>query len=309
MKKTRNTGVAVSKKITKRQIKTWGYAYAFIAPTVLGILILNIWPIIQSFYYSFHEVKGFKTPEFVGLDNYVRIMQDSEFWLSIKNVFIYAVITVPIGVLLSLLLAVLLNEHIRGKSLFRCIYFLPVVSTPAAVALVWKWLYNKDFGLFNQILAVLGIQGPDWLGNPALAMTAVSVVGIWSMLGYNMIILLAGLQDIPKELYEAAEIDGAGWFAKFRKVTIPMVSPTLFFVLVTTIISALQVFDTIYMMFKPSAPSFKSVESVVYLFYRYTFQNYNKGYGSTVAVVLFVIIMLITLIQTKLQNKWVHYND
>lgn len=297
------------RKIKKKDVKVWAYAYLFIAPTLLGVIILNLWGVIQSVYYSFHEVKGFAAPEFVGLDNYARLVHDSEVWLSLKNVFVYAVITVPIGVALSLLLAVLLNVKIHGKSFFRCIYFLPVVSAPAAVALVWKWLYNKDFGLFNQILNLFGIQGPDWLGNSHLAMISVGIVGIWSMVGYNMILLLAGLQDVPRELYEAAEIDGAGAAQKFLKITVPMVSPTLFFVVVTTIISALQVFDVIFMMFKTSAPSFKSVESIVYLFYRYTFTNYNKGYGSTIVVLLFAVIMLLTAIQLKLQKRWVYYND
>lgn len=295
--------------LKKRNFKTWAYAYMFVAPTVIGVAVLNLWAVIQSVYYSFHEVKGFVEPKFIGLDNYIKMAGDMEIWRSLKNVFIYAIITVPISVFLSLLLASLLNLNIKGKGIFRCIYFLPVVSAPAAVALVWKWLYNKDFGLFNQILSVFGITGPDWLGTPSLAMPAVAIVGVWSMLGYNMIILLAGLQDVPRGLYEAAEIDGAGPVAKLFKITIPMVSPTLFFVIVTTVISSLQVFDTIYMMFKPSAPSFKSVESIVYLFYRYTFQKYNKGYGSAIVVLLFVIIMVLTLIQNKLQKKWVHYND
>lgn len=305
MKKIKNPRLT----LTKRNIKNWGYAYLFIAPTVLGVLILNLWGVIQSFYYSFHEVKGFSPPVFIGLENYTRLFSDAEVWRSLKNVLVYALITVPAGVSLSLLLAVLLNVKIKGKSFFRCIYFLPVVSAPAAVALVWKWLYNKDFGLFNQILGIFGINGPDWLGNPHFAMPSVAIVGIWTMVGYNMILLLAGLQDVPGELYEAAEIDGAGAAQKFFKITVPMVSPTLFFVVVTTIISALQVFDVIYMMFKPSAPSFQSVESIVYLFYRYTFTNYNKGYGSTIVVALFIIIMVLTAIQLKLQKKWVHYND
>lgn len=296
-------------KLTKRNLKTYGYAYAFIAPTLIGVLVLNLWGVVQSVYYSFHNVKGFAEPEFAGFDNYVRLFGDAEVWRSLKNIFVYAMMTVPVGVAVSLLLAVLLNAKIKGKGFFRCIYFLPVVSAPAAVALVWKWLYNKDFGLFNQILAVMGITGPDWLGDPGMAMLSVAVVGIWSMAGYNMILLLAGLQEVPGELYEAAEIDGAGAVQKFIRITIPMVSPTLFFVTVTSVISALQVFDTIYMMFKPSAPSFGSVESIVYLFYRYTFTNYNKGYGSTIVVLLFVVIMILTAIQMSLQKKWVHYSD
>lgn len=308
-KKRKSSGNNSRYRLTKKNVKMWAYAYAFIAPTVIGVLILNLWGVIQSVYLSFHKAKGFEAPQFTGLDNYIKLFQDTEVWLALKNVLVYAVITVPIGVFLSLLLAVLLNVNVRGKSIYRCIYFLPVVSAPAAVALVWKWLYNKDYGLINQMLSTIGIHGPDWLGSPNMAMVSVAIVGIWSMLGYNMIILLAGLQNVPGELYEAAEIDGAGPVAKFLKITVPMVSPTLFFVIVTTVISAMQVFDHIYMMFKPSSPSFQSVESIVYLFYRYTFTKYNKGYGSTIVVMLFVIIMILTLIQTQLQKKWVHYSD
>lgn len=296
-------------KVSKRNLKTWGYAYAFIAPTLIGVLILNLWGVVQSMYYSFNNVKGFAQPEFVGLDNYVRLLEDLEVWRSLKNVFVYAITTVPVGVAISLLLAVLLNTKIKGKGFFRCIYFLPVVSAPAAVALVWKWLYNKDFGLFNQILGVIGIKGPDWLGDSGMAMLSVAIVGIWSMAGYNMILLLAGLQAVPGELYEAVEIDGANVVQKFFNITIPMVSPTLFFVTVTSVISALQVFDLIYMMFKPTAPAFGEVESIVYLFYRYTFTNYNKGYGSSIVVLLFGVIMILTAIQMGLQKKWVHYSD
>ncbi|MDD3278697.1 MAG: sugar ABC transporter permease [Lachnospiraceae bacterium] len=296
-------------KIGKRKRTTYLYGYLFIAPTVIGVMVLNLWSVIQSFYYSFNEVKGFAAPKFIGLANYARLFGDAEIWRSIGNTFLYSLITVPLGVLLSLVVAVLLNAKIKGKGVFRCIYFLPVVSAPAAVALVWKWLYNKDYGLINEMLSAIGIGRIDWLGKPSMALISVAIVGIWTMVGYNMVILIAGLQDIPKGLYEAAEIDGAGPFAKFFKITLPMVSPTLFFVSVTTIISSLQVFDLIYMMMKPSSPAFKSVESIVYLFYRYTFTSYNKGYGSAIVVLLFVIILFITFIQMKLQKKWVHYND
>jgi multiple sugar transport system permease protein len=295
-------------KTKNKNIKKWLWAYLFISPTVIGVCILCIWPIIQSFYYSFNEIKQFGTPKFVGLNNYIHLFQDPEVANSLGNTFMYVILTVPIGILLSLICAVLLNSKIKFKSFFRCLYFLPVVSTPAAVALVWKWLFAGKFGLINQMLGKVGIQGPDWLSSPHWVLIAVSIVGIWSSVGYNMIILLAGLQNIPKELYEAAEIDGAGPFGKFRFITIPLVSPTTFFVMITSIISALQVFDTIYMMVKPTSPSFSKVESIVYLFYRDTFQFYNKGYGSTIAAVLFIIIMAITIIQMKLQKRWVVYD-
>jgi multiple sugar transport system permease protein len=293
----------------KRKLTTWYYGYLFIAPTLLGVLVLNMWSVLQSIYYSFNEVKGFAPPKFVGLSNYVRLLNDTEVLRAVGNTFLYCLLTVPIGIMISLITAVLLNTQIKGKGIVRSIYFLPVVSAPAAVALVWKWLYNKQYGLINQILTELGIPGPDWLGSNALALTSVAIVGIWSMVGYNMIILIAGLQNIPGSLYEAAEIDGAGPFSKFFKITLPLVSPTLYFVTVITIIGSFQVFDHIYMMLSPESPSFKYTESIVYLFYRYSFENYNKGYGSTIVVLMLVIILLLTWFQTKLQKKWVHYYD
>lgn len=296
------------KKVHTKKIKTWITAYVFVAPTVLGIIILNLWPIVQSIYYSFNEVKGFGAPKFVGIDNYIRLLQDVQVFNALGNTLLYVLLSVPLGVFLSLLVAVFLNTKIKGKSIFRCLYFLPVVSAPAAVALVWKWLYNNKYGLINQIALSMGIQGPDWLGDSKMIMISVVIVGIWTMIGYNMIILIAGLQEIPTQLYEAADIDGAGPIAKFFKVTLPMVSPSLFFVTVTTVISAVQVFDVIYMMVKPESPAFNSVVSIVYLFYRYTFQDYNKGYGSTIVVLILIIILLLTGIQMLIQKKWVHYS-
>ncbi|WP_313638005.1 sugar ABC transporter permease, partial [Paenibacillus sp.] len=288
---------------------TWFYGYLFIAPTILAIIVLYLWPMVQSLYYSFNEVKGFQSPVFVGLDNYERLIQDTEVFGALGNTFLYALLTVPLGIFISLITAVLLNTNIKGKGIVRTLYFLPVVSAPAAVALVWKWIYNNQYGLLNQILGFFGIPGQDWLGNPKLALISIAIVGIWSMVGYNMIILIAGLQDIPRSLYESADIDGAGPVRKFFNITLPMVSPTLFFVSVTTVMGSLQVFDHIYMMLTPESPSFKSTESIVYLFFRYTFQNYNKGYGSTIVIFLLLIILALTFVQMKLQKKWVHYND
>lgn len=291
----------------QRKLRDTFWGYFFIGPTIIGILVLNIWSIIQTIYLSFNEVKGFSPAKFIGLQNYTRLFSDAEVWNSLGNTFQYALLTVPIGVCLSLILAVLLNTKIRGKSVFRAIYFLPVITAPVAVALVWKWLFNNKYGLINYVLGLVGIPGVDWLGNRDVALIAVAIVGIWSMLGYNMVILLAGLQEIPLTLYEAADMDGAGAFTRLTRITVPMVSPTLFFVTVTTTISSLQVFDFIYMMMESKSPAFKSVQSIVSLFYRYTFNNYNKGYGSTIIVLLFLIILVITFIQMALQKKLVHY--
>lgn len=291
----------------RKQIKRYMWAYGFIAPSLILICVLNLWPILQTFYFSLNEVRGFQSPVFVGMSNYMTLFGDEEFWKSLMNTCIYTVVTVPVGVILSLVTAVFLNASIKGKSFFRVLYFLPVISAPAAVAMVWRWLYNSDFGLINYILSVLHIQGPNWIADSRVVLGSVMIVGIWSLVGYNMVILLAGLQDIPGSYYEAAQIDGADSLKQFLHITVPLVSPTLFFVVLTTMISSLQVFDHIYMMLDSTNPALKSGESIVYLFYKYTFANNNKGYGSAIATVLLFLVMLLTVIQMKVQKKWVHY--
>lgn len=291
----------------RKQIKRYMWAYGFIAPSLILICVLNLWPILQTFYFSLNEVRGFQSPVFVGMSNYMTLFGDEEFWKSLVNTCIYTVVTVPVGVILSLVTAVFLNASIKGKPFFRVLYFLPVISAPAAVAMVWRWLYNSDFGLINYILSVLHIQGPNWIADSRVVLGSVMIVGIWSLVGYNMVILLAGLQDIPGSYYEAAQIDGADSLKQFLHITVPLVSPTLFFVVLTTMISSLQVFDHIYMMLDSTNPALKSGESIVYLFYKYTFANNNKGYGSAIATVLLFLVMLLTVIQMKVQKKWVHY--
>lgn len=291
----------------KQHMKKYMWAYGFIAPSLILICILNLWPIIQTFYLSLNEVKGFQNPVFIGLLNYKTLFHDSEFWRSLFNTCIYTIITVPVGVSLSLLTAVFLNMSIKAKSLYRVLYFLPVISAPAAVAMVWRWLYNSEFGFINYFLSVFGIQGPNWIADSHTVLISVMIVGIWSLVGYNMVILLAGLQDIPRFYYEAAQIDGATSVKQFLHITVPLVSPTLFFVVLTTMISSLQVFDHIFMMLDSTNPSLRSGESIVYLFYKYTFANNNKGYGSAIATVLLVLVLILTVVQMKVQKKWVHY--
>lgn len=283
----------------------WGYFMA--APTMIGLFILNIFPIFQTMYLSLTKSGSFGKVTFVGLENYKNLVQDKLVLQSFINTFNYTLITVPVGVFLSLFVAVLLNSKIKGKTIYRTLFFLPVVSAPAAVAMVWRWIFNSDFGLINNSLRAIDINGPNWLTSPKTALIAVAIVGIWSMIGYNMIILLAGLQEIPESYYEAADIDGAGPIRKFFSITLPLVTPTLFFVVITSLIGSLQVFDVIYMMIARSNPALPHVQSVVVLFYRYAFEMNMKGYGSAIIISLFVVILLITAIQVKLQKKWVHY--
>lgn len=298
----------VVKKQISRKTQDYIWAYIMIAPTIIGLCILNIWPILQTFYLSFFKQVGFAPPRWVGLSNYIGLFTNPDIVRAIFNTFLYTVVTVPIGVLLSLIVAVLLNSNIKGRSIYRTIYFLPVVAASAAVAMIWRWLLNVDYGIINYLLSLVGVKGPDWIANPNVAIFSIMIVGIWSGLGYNMIIFLAGLQEIPKTYYEAAEIDGANSFRKFINITLPLVSPTMFFVVITTMISSLQVFDYIYMIIDNINPALPSVQSLVYIFYKYSFNMDDKGYGSAIAMLLLVIILIITLIQLKLQKKWVHYD-
>ena len=223
------------------------------------------------------------------------------------NTFKYAIIVVPVTVILSLIVAVFLNKKIKGVSVYRTIYFLPMVAAPAAIAMVWRWLYNSEFGLINYLLSIIGIKGPQWLSDPKVAMISIAIVGIWSSVGYNMVLLLAGLQEIPKDYYEAASIDGASPIRQFFTITLPLVSPTMFFVVVTSIISAMQVFDVIFMMIDKTSVALEGTQSLVYLFYQYSFVMNDKGYGSAIVMLLLVIIMIITAVQVKVQEKWVNY--
>ena len=295
-------------KLSKAKLSDSRWGYLMIAPTILGLIILNIWPLIQTFYLSFQSSAGFGITQFVGLDNYKKLIADPEVLTATINTFKYTLAVVPAGVFLSLIIAVLLNTNIKGKSLYRTIYFLPMIAAPAAIAMVWKWLFMSDFGLINMIFKGVGLPAVNWLTSGGTALFTVIVVGIWSSLGFNMIILLAGLQEIPTSFYEAAEIDGAGPVRKFFKITLPLVSPTMFFVVITTLIGSLQVFDYIFMMISKTNAALGSVQSLVYLFYDYSFIQLNKGYGSAIIVWLFIIIMVITAIQLKLQKKWVHYD-
>lgn len=291
----------------KRSEFLWGWL--FLLPTMAGLLILNIIPIFQTIYQSFFKTGAFgKGNIFIGLSNYNNLFHDGSVWQALWNTCKYTVVEVPFSIAVALVVAVFLNGRIRGKSAWRTIYFLPMVAAPAAVAMVWRWLYNSEFGLFNHIFGSLGLPSVNWLSNPAIAFISIAVVGIWSVIGYNMVLFFAGLQEIPRDYYEAAQIDGAGGVNQFFNITLPLISPTMFFVTVTRIIGAMQVFDSIYMMMDRSNPALPKTQSLVYLFYKYSFVEGNKGYGSTIVMLLLAVIMVITAAQLFCQKKWVNYN-
>lgn len=299
----------VKSKKTKQNINEFFWGWLFILPTVIGLLVLNIIPIFQTIYQSFFKTGAFgKGNIFVGLDNYKKMIADDSIWQALINTFKYAIVEVPLSIAIAIVLAVFLNRKMRGRTLFRTIYFLPMVAAPAAVAMVWRWLYNSEFGLLNHLLNSIGLSSVNWISNPKFGFVSIAMVGVWSVIGYNMVLFLAGLQEIPHDYYEAAEIDGASGIREFFSITLPLISSTMFFVTVTRIISALQVFDSIFMMMDRTNQALPKTQSLVYLFYRYSFVESNKGYGSAIVMLLLLVIMIVTVIQMKLQKKWVNYN-
>jgi multiple sugar transport system permease protein len=288
----------------------WGYA--MIAPGLIGLLIFYIWPMLQTFYFSFTEWGPFGDAVWTGLANYRELFHGPEFLMALRNTLVYTVLSVSITEAIALVLAVLLNQKLRGMSVYRTLYFIPVVTMPVAIGLVWRWLYNSDYGIINYLLGLVGIQGANWLSDPDLALYAIVVVGVWSGLGYALVLFLAGLQTIPAEYYDAASVDGAGALVKFFRITLPLLSPTVFFVTVISLINSLQVFDLIFVMISSgrgasTSPVIDQTQSLVYLFYKNTFVINEQGQGAAVVLTLFIIIVLITLVQFRLQRKWVHY--
>ena len=298
----------VKKQITQRQKREWTAAYLMIAPVVLGVLIFFMIPTIWSIYLSFTDGPDYVTYEFVGLQNYAEMLApDSGVWRELLNTCYYAFVQVALSLIVSVLLANALNSNIRGRSFFRVVYFLPSVTMAAAVGMVWRQLLNSQYGIVNQFLGLFGIKGPTWLTDPNFMMLGVIIVGVWSSAGYNMIILLAGLKNISKSYYEAAEIDGAGSFQKFKSVTVPLLSPVLFFV---SIMNGFKMFDLIYTLAGSGATAemfMQYYRTMVYGIYEKGFLYHRLGEASAESVFLLVIILVLTLIQFKLQDKWVHY--
>jgi len=295
------------KKTSIKLNKEWLTGYLMIFPVVAGLLVFYIYPIFKVIIDSFYEVGSFNKRSFVGLDNYLTMFNDPKMWSSLFNTFSYVIVIVPGTIIISLILAALLNTKIKGRGFFRVVYFIPAITMGAAVAMIWKWMYNSDHGIINAILNELGFDSVNFLTNPNTALLSICLVSIWINVGYNMIILLAGIQGISKTYYEAASIDGASPVKQFFGITLPLVTPTLFFVLITNLIGTFQTFDTIYMMIKESGIAMEATQSMVMYFFRNAFSYSKKGYASALAVFLFLIIMLVTLIQMKLQKKWVNY--
>jgi multiple sugar transport system permease protein len=280
--------------------------YLYISPWIIGFLIFTAGPMMASIYFSFCDYQLLIPPKWVGISNYIRIFFNDQLFLkSLWNTFYYTVGSVTLGVLGSLFLAVLLNQRVRGETIFRSMFYLPTLTPAVAMAILWGWLFNTEFGLINRTLSKIGIQGPAWLYSTEWVIPAFIIMSLWGIGGSRMIILLAGLQGIPQELYDAAEVDGVNWWTRLRYITLPLLSPSIFFVIVTGIIGSFQIFTASYIM-TGGGPANASLFYVLYL-YRNAFEYFKMGYASALAWILFIIIITLTLFQFKLAGKWVYY--
>lgn len=282
----------------------WGIV--FILPQLISLICLGIIPIIIAFALSFYEWNGFGSPMWTGLSNFKDVFTDLDTLIAIKNTFLYAIIYVPCSIALSLGLAILLNKA-WGKMFYRAVFFMPQIVTSVAIAVVWSWIYQPQFGVLNMILKSFGLEGEEWLRNPSTAMGAVIVMSIWWGLGYNVVLFLAGLQNVSRTYVEAAKIDGANERDVFRYITIPLVSPTTLLVTITTMINAFQVFDQMFLL-TSGGPAKRTYTLAIHI-YETAFREYELGKASAIALILFVIVVTVSAIQFKLSNRWVHYGE
>lgn len=294
-------------RLSRAQRAEWAWAIIFILPTTIGLGVFSLWPIFETFYYSFTTWGAFGGHTWSGLKNYQNVLKDAELFQSSINTLVFTAMSL-LSVPLAVIIAALLNRPgMKALGFYRTLYFLPVVTLPSAVALMWKLLYSGDYGIVNWLLSFIGIDGPYWLSDPNTAIYAIGLVSIWSSVGYNMVILLAGMQTIPREYYEAAEIDGAGGIRQFFSITIPLLTPSIFFVCVITVINALQAFDLVFLMIAAENPALPRTQTVVYLFFEKGFIEHNGGYAAAIAFLLMIVILVLTAIQFRLQKRWVHY--
>lgn len=281
--------------------------WLFILPAVFGALAFNFFPIVLSLVASFTKWDAITTPEFIGIQNYVTMFtRDSFFRLTFGNTLYYVLGKIPFTVVIALSLALLTKREVVGIKFFRTAFYMPVVTTTIAIGIVWTWILSGQFGVLNYFLSLVGIDGPEWLANPSWAMTGVIIVSVWHDVGYPMVIYLAALQGIPTSLYEAAEIDGATIWQKTRHITIPLVSPATFFIIILQFIGSFQIFGLIYIM-TGGGPA-NSTNVFIYYLYQNAFAWWKMGYASALAWFLFVVIGGITLFQWKMQNRWVFYS-
>jgi multiple sugar transport system permease protein len=301
--------VATTPRFSSRRRRQWqeiALASLFLAPTLVGLIFFTLGPVIAGFLISFTNWNILLPPQWVGIDNYKALIAQDLPHKVLWNTFYYTIINVPLNMTIALVVALLLNLKLRGVTVYRAIYFLPVVTSTVAASLIWTWLFSPNFGPINYFLEGIGIPGPAWLGSTAWAMPAVIIMSVWKGFGTNMLIFLAGLQGIPNELEEAAMIDGANRWQRFWQVTWPLLTPTTFFVLVISCIVSFQVFEQVFIM-SNGGPAYATTVLGLFI-YLNAFRYNNMGYAAAAAYVLFAIIMVITLAQFRLQERWTNYD-
>ena len=300
------------KKTLLRQLKDQKWSLLFIAPVVLLFVVFVLGPLIASFYWSFTDYNGIHSPRWVGLDNYKNIFtNDPRFWKAISNTIFYTVGVIPAGVVISLLLALAIDQKIKFKKFFGMMYFIPAVTSVIALSVVWKWMFaGEKYGLINHFLILMGFKPIDWLMSTTWTLPAIMVMSIWAGIGYNMIIFLAGLYTIPATVYEAADIDGANIWDKFWHITLPLLKPTMVFVIIMGFIASFQVFESIYIMTESEfgiGGVLDSALTVVAYLYDMGFRKLQMGYASALGYIIFALIFVVTLINIKFIKTKVEY--
>lgn len=295
-----------TKKLSKKELRKNLVAYSFILPNFLGFAIFTLIPVIFAFALSFLNWDGSNPITFAGLDNFKHLFTDSTFIISLKNTIYYSIGTVPLTLVASLGIAILLNKKIFARNFFRAVFFFPYVASLIAVAVVWNTIFNPTMGIVNSFLMSIGVTNPPgWTSSTVWAMPVIIFVSIWKNMGYYMVIYLAALQGIPRDLYEAASLDGANGWQKFKNVTIPMLTPTTFFVSIMLTINCFKVFDFVYLMTQ-GGPG-RSTAVLVYHIYNTAFKEFAYGYSSAISMVLFAIVLIVTIVQFRGEKKWVSY--
>ena len=293
----------------RRPTSVGAWPVLFIGPLMAGVAVFYYWPIVKNLVVSLQQRNAFGgSPRWVGLQNYQDVLSSPDLGSAMANTLLYTGV-VLLGIPLSVAVAAMIElPGLRGRGLYRTLYFMPYLAMPMAVAQVWKLVYNGNFGLLNQLLRALGVADPPyWLVTPGWALLAVALFGVWGSVGFNVIILSAGLRSIPRELYEAASIDGASAWRRFRSITVPLLSPSIFFLTIMTTIGGFQLFDALFAMIGTNNPAEPRTRSLVYLFYREAFVNSDQGMGAAVAVVIFACVAVVTFVQFLGQRRWVNY--
>lgn len=285
----------------------WKWVLFFLAPSLTGLLVFIVYPIASSFWLAFNDWNMLRPPTFVGLANFEELFRDNAFWNALRYTLSFISLYVPAVFALGLGLALFLNQKLRGIVFIRTATFLPVVASWVVVSIIWKWIFNPQYGLVNYGLAQLGISGPAWLFEPATAVWAMVITSIWKDVGYIALLYLGGLQSISESYYEAARIDGASRWRMLRNITLPLLTPTMFFVVITLLINYFQVFEQVWLMPMRDSAADRQVEVIVTEVVKNAFSYNRMGYASAMSWVLFALIFLITFVQLRLQKRWVYY--